>query len=278
MPFHGHEGLCDVRYGSAPAAAPGSVHGNLVKMFNTDSGLQVQGPEDAKRWVEEQMEWEPEFIKVIAQTPGMSQETLNALVKEAHGKGKKVACHAADLESQRQAMLAGVDQIHHSPSDEPAPESLASDIKQAGQIYIPTLSIHKALAAAGPGGPIKHKTSYPASRQTVTTYHNASIPILVGTDANNAIAAVPFGESMHAEMELLVEAGMSPVEVLRGATGLAAGVWGLGDRGAVEEGKRADLVLVEGDPTVDVGVMRKLRGVWVEGKEYTEKKLGCFDS
>lgn len=172
-------------------------------------------------------------------------------------------------------MLAGVDQIHHSPSDTAADEDLALEILRRGQVCVPTLSIMKALATGG--GPFFPKGDYEASRETVRRYHRSQMPILVGTDANNAIAAVPFGKSMHGEMELLIEAGLSPTEVLRSATSLAAKHWGLEDRGVIAPGKRADLVLVDGDPTGDIKATRKLKRVWVAGQEYKEA-LGGFDA
>jgi imidazolonepropionase-like amidohydrolase len=94
--------------------------------------------------------------------------------------------------------------------------------------------------------------------------------VLAGTDANNA-AGVPaspeHGSSMHRELELLVEAGLTPVDALRAATVLPARYFGLPDRGVIEAGQRADLVLIAGDPLADIGATRKIERVWCTGIE-----------
>lgn len=84
---------------------------------------------------------------------------------------------------------------------------------------VPTLSMMKAMDE-GAGPPVPR--SYTASRETVRRYHEAEIPILVGTDVNHAIVAVPFGKSFHGELELFVYARLSPVGALGSATSLPA--------------------------------------------------------
>jgi imidazolonepropionase-like amidohydrolase len=80
---------------------------------------------------------------------------------------------------------------------------------------------------------------YSYSCNSVKAMYEAGIPILVGTDANGqqgSPSQVPYGPSIHHKMELLVAAGLSPVDVLRGATSLAARPYGLHDRGVIEPG------------------------------------------
>ncbi len=67
-------------------------------------------------------------------------------------------------------------------------------------------------------------------------------------------------------MELLTGTGMSPAEVLNAATAAVADVFGLADRGVVTEGRRADLLLPDGDPTTDVTAVRAVAGVWIAGE------------
>ena len=74
------------------------------------------------------------------------------------------------------------------------------------------------------------------------------------------------GTSIHEELRLLAQAGLAPVEALQAATSLNAKVFGLEDRGVVEPGRRADLVLVSGDPTRDIAVTENLEGVWLGGR------------
>jgi imidazolonepropionase-like amidohydrolase len=95
------------------------------------------------------------------------------------------------------------------------------------------------------------------------------MPILAGTDANATPAAPAspvFGESLHDELGLLVDAGLTPSHALDAATSLAAEHFRLPDRGRIAPGLRADLVLLDGDPTVDIAATRTIRGVWIAGE------------
>ncbi|CAH0053825.1 unnamed protein product [Clonostachys solani] len=268
-------GLVDVYSAGAPAAAPGSTHGNMIQNMISMPNLLVQGEDDVTRWVDEQISWQPNFIKLIAQTPGLSQETLNALVAASHGHGKQVVCHAADADSHAQAMQSGADQIHHTPLDKPITTDLAQQVLSRGQIVVPTLSVMKAFAGLNLPG----QTSYESARESLRIYHEAGVPIIAGTDANHEIAAVvSFGKSFHDELELMMEAGMTSVDVLRSATVLPAKHWSLEDRGVIEPGKRADLVLIEEDPIADIKATRNVKRVWVAGAEYTGPLEGAMEA
>ena len=105
--------------------------------------------------------------------------------------------------------------------------------------------------------------SYDAARETVGRWHRAGVTILAGTDANQAASAPaspPYGTSLHHELRLLVDAGLSAFEALRSATALAAQQFGLADRGVIAPGKRADLVLIDGDPLAGHRRGRQHRG------------------
>jgi hypothetical protein len=93
--------------------------------------------------------------------------------------------------------------------------------------------------------------------------HAAGVLLLAGSDAPNPGAA--HGASVHRELELLVRAGLSPVEALRAATAAPAAAFGLDDRGRIAPGLKADLVLVRGDATRDVMATRDLAGIWKDG-------------
>ena len=100
----------------------------------------------------------------------------------------------------------------------------------------------------------------------------AGVPILAGTDSPNPGTA--HGASMHRELELLVEAGLTPVEALAAATSVPAGEFGLNDRGRIARGKRADLVLVSGDPTKDIFSTRDIVAVWKDGTRVDRSRRG----
>ena len=91
--------------------------------------------------------------------------------------------------------------------------------------------------------------------------------LLVGTDSSSGTPAA-YGISVHREIELLTHAGLSPIEALRAATMNAANAFRLTDRGRILAGRKADLVLVRGDPTSDITATRDILRVWRSGVEF----------
>ena len=167
------------------------------------------------------------------------------------------------------AETAGIDVLTHVPLDRPidAGAGRATRRGRSGRRADPHHDEgHRRAAARRRACPARR--TRPA-RESVRALHAAGVPILAGTDANEtpaAPASPPFGSSLHDELELLVEAGLTPVEALRAATSVAAEHFGLDDRGAIAPGLRADLVLLDADPTVDIAATRSIRGVWIAGE------------
>lgn len=88
-----------------------------------------------------------------------------------------------------------------------------------------------------------------------------------GTDTATNLAGTAFGLSFHQELFLYVErCGFSPIEALRSATSVTARRFKLDDRGSLKEGLRADVLLVKGDPTTDIGCTMNLVGIWRGGQ------------
>lgn len=119
------------------------------------------------------------------------------------------------------------------------------------------------------GGPDSYENVY----ENVKAIHAAGIPILAGTDAVgtiNANISVPFGLTLHFELENLVEAGLTTVEALRAATELAAQHHRLNDRGRIAPGMRADLILLNSNPLANISNTRDIAKVWVGGIEYKD--------
>ncbi|GKT50712.1 uncharacterized protein ColSpa_10893 [Colletotrichum spaethianum] len=119
-------------------------------------------------------------------------------------------------------------------------------------------------------------SDYGNATASVRTLHDAGVTICAGTTANLIPGAqIPFGESLHEELRLLVEAGMSRLDVLRSATCVAAKAFRLSDRGIVRGGLRADLVLVEGNPLEDISATRNIKRIWIQGEEVDPRKLAA---
>jgi imidazolonepropionase-like amidohydrolase len=104
------------------------------------------------------------------------------------------------------------------------------------------------------------------AEQTVARLHDAGVPLLAGTDS--PVPGVAHGASLHRELELLVDSGLSPSEALMAATYTPAHEFGLHDRGRVAAGLRADLVLIKGDPTSNLRALHDIEGVWSGGERH----------
>ena len=268
-------GMADIRSAGIPATTAGSTHSHLPGYPAQEL---VDGPTGAARFVADRIAEEVDYIKLIADIPGPDQETLDALVATSHEHGKLAVAHAVSTAAFDMALQAGADMITHAPLDRRLSESTAARILAQECVIIPTLTMMKgvvdriaAAAASQPEGVAAAGPSYEAARGSVAELHRAGVPILAGTDAN-AGPGIPFsprhGESLHDELELLIEAGLSTVEALRAATVLPAQHFGLHDRGVIEPGRRADLVLIDGNPIADIRATRQIRRVWCAGVEH----------
>ncbi|KAI8253961.1 hypothetical protein K4K58_006866 [Colletotrichum sp. SAR11_239] len=110
--------------------------------------------------------------------------------------------------------------------------------------------------------------NYDNATASVRTLYEAGVAICAGTTANLIPGTqMPFGESLHEELELLVDAGMARLDALRSATCVAATTFRLHDRGIVRTGRRADLLLVDGNPLEDISATRKIKRAWIQGED-----------
>ncbi|MEE4546629.1 amidohydrolase family protein [Streptomyces sp. V4-01] len=255
-------GLTDIRSAGTPAVAPGSPQSRLPTF--PASGV-VNGPDQALRFVQQRIAEGSDYIKIIVDVPGLSEETVRALTTTAHAFGKAVMAHATYAATVDEALDAGVDMVHHVPLDTALTAAAAARYVAGGAISVPTLTMMEGFGALGIPG-----LSYAAAEDSVAALHRAGVRILAGTDSNltPGIPVQPaFGLSLHHELELLVAAGLTTREALGAATYLPAQSFGLRDRGAIRPGYRADLVLIDGDPLADITATRAVRRVWAGGVE-----------
>ena len=261
----GTPGQADFRSAGIPAIAPGSLHSHFPGVGQR--GL-VTGPGDARRFVADRVAEGADYVKIVVGSPfaDHDQATVDALVAAAHEHGKLVVAHASAVAAVAKAQRAGADILTHAPLDEPLGADLVGWAAAAGQVVVPTLIMMERIVAqlAPPGA------AYANAQASVSALDQAGVPIVAGTDANampGSPASIPHGESLHRELELLAEAGLSALDVLRAATEGPARYFGLADRGRIEPGLRADLVLIDGDPLADIRASRSIRRVWCDGIE-----------
>jgi imidazolonepropionase-like amidohydrolase len=113
---------------------------------------------------------------------------------------------------------------------------------------------------------------FQAELKMVGEMNKAGVPILAGTDTAAGVRVYP-GFSLHEELELLVKAGLTPMEALQAATLNAGKYLGLADTGTIEKGKRADLVLLDSNPLADIKNTRKIRSVVLAGRYFSREDL-----
>ncbi|KXH24939.1 amidohydrolase [Colletotrichum simmondsii] len=245
-----------------------------------------------------------DLVKVVVSLHSHSDEILKTIVDVAHAYDKLTVARTTGKASYERGMRAGFDIFAHAPLDAPINAAMAGEMAAQGKIFIPTLTMAKKQVPSeqsssvyprftasrsqdptsatnirefqsshvAPGATVGN--NYENATESVRTLHEAGVTICAGTTANVVPGAqVPFGESLHEELCLLVEAGMPTLDVLRSATCVASKAFSLGDRGILGGGFRADLVLVEGNPLEDISVTRKLKGVWIQGEYICTRQI-----
>ena len=143
-------------------------------------------------------------------------------------------------------------------------QSLVADLRLEPYLSQDAKRSLKQSFPARPDGP-----AYRAVQTALMHLHGTKIPILAGTDAGNP--GTTMGASMHRELELMVQSGMAPLEALKACTSVPAEQFNLTDRGRLRNGMRADLVLVNGDPTTDITATRDIVATWVGGMSVDRK-------
>jgi imidazolonepropionase-like amidohydrolase len=291
------------RDGKANARADLLSAGTLVtapKGHGTEYGMvipTIATPDSAQAFVDARIAEGSDYIKIILDDghaygmslPTLSDATLRAVIAAAHKRGKLAVVHIGDLAGARQAIAAGADGLMHLFVDR-EPDREFGRFAAAHHVFVvPTLVVLKSITGVGGGAPLAADlrmspylsaadkkvltTGFPQRSNSTVTYAAAEhalaqlvaagVPILAGTDAGNP--GTSHGAALHRELELLVNAGMTPIQALIAGTSAPAKAFRLTDRGRIVTGARADLLLVNGDPTTDITATRDIAGIWKAG-------------
>lgn len=236
-------------------------------------------PREGRTAIEALEAYRPDAIKVFAdgwrygndaEENSVNEATLSAIVEAAAAKGLPVVTHTVTVEKGKLAARAGVSAIVHALQDRRADNELIALMRDHGVIYAPTLAVYEPRPdkMADVTDEIQRRRirdRQANSRHNLKRLAKAGVLIALGTDSG--IGSTPFGESSLRELELLVNFGLAPDEALIAGTANSAAVLGLDkDRGAIEVGKRADFVLVDGKPWRRISDYRNLEYVVVDGR------------
>lgn len=296
--------VADLRIAITGATAPHGHPNQLVEIGMLKPFPAVEGPEHAAAFVADRVAEGADHLKIFIEDgtvagkpmPTMSDETVIALVAAAHAHGLRSAAHTWTRSAVRQAIACGVDILAHPPSDGPSDQELIEAVSAAGSVVVSTLPPLAGMSASCPEfelaqdprlrpyadpqwlagldriraiepgrrmGPLGVRTS-DAADASVRMFR-LGVPLLAGTDGTGGDHPTTHGISYHGELDLLVDAGLTPAEALAAATAAPADAFGLDDRGRVAAGLCADLLLVNGNPLNDITVLRDITTIWWHG-------------
>src|SRR5690348_2282422 len=233
----------------------------------------IDGPVEARKATREQLDHGADWIKVymthrswvgkngeLVSQPTLTVEELKAIVDEAHGWGRKVACHAYNGIGLQRALDGGCDSIEHGLEITDA--QIAQMVKQ-GTWYCATLApyYHDWAPADTPNGQRDRKR---VSEHGVSFNKalKAGVKIVFGT----VMGGIPWTEAMAQEFPRMAEFGMAPMDIIKSATSRAADMLDMtGQIGVVAPGVYADIVAVNGDPLRDINVLGDVTFVMKDG-------------
>ena len=247
------------------ATSPGGAH--FAGMYR-----EADGPDEMRKATREQIRRGADFIKlmttgarsVVLEDPEPAQVTraeVATVVEEAHRMGFRVAAHCEGLDGTRLAIEEGVDTIEHGLELHREP-ALLETLATSGRILVPTLSCFFDLSEThaclwAPRLVELAKRQREEAHQTVEAARSAGVRMAMGYDS------MPHGQNA-LELVRLHGAGLTALEAIASATAVAADACGLGDElGTVEPGKRADLLVVDGDPLADPRLLLDAERIWL---------------
>jgi imidazolonepropionase-like amidohydrolase len=236
----------------------------------------VDGPVQARKAAREQLEHGADWIKVymthrswtdkqgnLVSQPTLTVEELKAIVDEAHGWQKKVACHAYNGIGLQRALDGGCDSIEHGLE---MTDAQIAQMARQGTWYCPTLAAYYGdwAPADTPAGK-RDRARAAVHEITFKKALAAHLKIVFGTD----IGGIPWTEPIAQEFPRMVGLGMSPMDTIQSATSRAAEMLDMkGEIGTLAPGAYADVVAVTGDPLKDITVLGHVRFVMHDGSVF----------
>ncbi len=284
-----------------------SFPGSRARLYIAGKVITGDTPDEAMEDIRNNHDMGVDFMKIrvddnLGTSDKMPEEVYRAVIERSHELGYQIATHMYGLEDARNLLKAGSDLLAHSIRDQPVDDAFIRLIKEKGVGYCPTLTRELSTFVYGDTAsffsdpfflkeydaavfePLKdpsrqeqvrdsrsaqiYKAQLPTAYANLKTLSDQGIPIIFGTDSGVPTRFMGYFE--HLEMEMMAEAGMSPMEIIVSATKNVAEHLRLKGLGTLSEGNWADFLVLDADPLMDIRNCRKISRVFIGGKEVEE--------
>lgn len=280
-----------------------------ARLFIAGEVITGDTPAEAEKMVEKNAKMGVDLVKIrvddnLGTTPKMAEDVYRVVIKKSHELGYKIATHMYYLADAKKLLDAGSDLMAHSVRDRAIDEEFIQLIKSKNVGYCPTLTRELSTFVYGdtaaffadpyflqeydratiaplldPASQEKvrnsrtaqiYKQQLPTAMANLKTLQDRGVPIVFGTDSGMPKRFMGYFEQL--ELEMMAEAGLTPMQIILSASKNVAEFLNLKDLGTLSAGHWADFLILEADPLTDIRNVRKISGVWIGGEKVERKK------
>jgi imidazolonepropionase-like amidohydrolase len=283
-------------------AEPTPGLGSGAPFFAVDAVHKVTDPDDARAFVRRLAAQQVDAVKFWIDDRGgaaakLSPDACRAIVDEAHTHGLKAAAHIYTVDDAHTALDAGADILAHMPRYPEPDRKLIDRILERDVAVFTSMCVQSPVRTDWLDEPLVHETlpaaaiedlrsrmnaqapeplfdtgeTYRRLRANFAVLHEAGVRLVYSPDTG-LLAQLP-GLAEHRELEALVEAGLPPLDAIEFATRRSSQLLGLTDRGTIEVGRRADLLILDADPRSDIRNTRRIADVVIRGERVDRERL-----
>ena len=280
-----------------------------ARLYIAGDVITGQSPEEALAMLDSNHHMGVDFMKIrvddnLGSGTKMAEAVYRAVIVRSHELGYKVATHLYYLEDARKLLEAGSDLIAHSVRDRPVDDAFITLLREKKVGYCPTLTREvstfvyadtadffsdpfftreydaetiKPLMEPARQRQVEqsrsaqiYKQQLPVAMANLKRLSDAGVPIVFGTDSGVPTRFMGYFE--HLEMQMMQDAGLTPMQIIVSATKNAAGYLGLENLGTLSHGHWADFIVLNADPLKDIRNVRKISAVYIGGEAVRSKK------